>query len=43
VRIAEIDSELMRLDERIRRLEATARDRESACDSLRQAIRDNGG
>ncbi|MEQ1713482.1 MAG: hypothetical protein ABL908_19080, partial [Hyphomicrobium sp.] len=43
VRIAEIEGELMRLDERIRRLEALGRDREGERDSLRQAIRDNGG
>lgn len=43
VRIAEIEGELMRLDERIQRLEAVVRDREAERDSLRQAIRDNGG
>lgn len=42
-RIGEIDTELMRLAERIGRLEAENRSHESARDAIRQAIRDNGG
>lgn len=42
-RVAEIDTELMRLADRIRRLESEQRENEGARDSLRQAIKDNGG
>ncbi len=42
-RIGEIDAELTRLTERIRRLEGVERDHESARDAIRLAIRENGG